>query len=578
MKKILIRSIVCIALLSSCAFKKSNEESSSNDALKGHGGIQIDPSEIDNDGDMLSLKDEVSLGASDNIVTLPKIIPVSVSSELKIHKSKDDYYKINSSSRSFNEEIRTRIYSKILEENFKLDVDRDKDVESYMFSAISLFELSLKDRVEILEFLSSGNITGTQFEFDISLEIESYGFVEKIDSIVAEISLLDKVSGEIDKITDFVLKSPTGGELVILNKIEGKTILSVNTSVPSLLLKNDVLENISKGNKEIIFSINSFRYVINERVFSSLEVENSVLAKNTRFIFFNKTKFQTVYVPFGSRVKDALDKLGQNYDFLSSGEIVGVNGLKSSNISSINPELLKEYEYDRTSWYGIGNKNNVDDLITSDYSFHGVFLVSNIDLMNGHRKKFEYDISDTKEINLSLYRNDFTVLEFTKSNKVFNSKTINYKYSCCEMSGRNDVQKCRNISSSGIKVETSENNSVDPDDLARELSFFYLNKNPIDFKKMSLDKKVYISRDRSKLYMMLDADSTNYLTLKIKDGNDDILNVVTGDTNSHRAPSCELGSGIWRNDRVITKKEQKNFNIKATVFGISTLDRNQEEL
>lgn len=555
----------------SCSRKEDLKDIGEQDYLNGTVASKIDPSETDDDGDNLSMRDEISLGTSDSVVNMPIIRPISVLSELKIHKSQKDYYRIVSNSKSFDEEIRTRIYSKILVDDFKMEVQRDYDIEDYMFSSISLLELSLKDRVEILEYLSSGQITGSQFKFDISLEINSYDFIEKIDSIVAQISLLDRVSGDIEKITDFTLRSPTGGELIILDRFNGNLVLNVDTSIPTLLLRNEVLENISNGNKEIIFSINSFRYSFSGRTLSSNEVESSVLAKNSRFIYFDKNKLSSTFVPIGKSVKEALSRINYNYEALNTGEIVSLNNKKSSNITSVNPDLLKDYEYDRTSWYGIGNKNNINDVISSDNQLHGLFYATNIDLMNGHRTKFEYDLSASSKINLSLYRNDKAILEFSKKNTIRNRVEVDYKYQCCNLGGRNDVMRCFSHNGRTVKVNTAFDYSVDPIVLKNELSGIYINDIEIDLNKMITDGAAYLSKDKTKFYIELNATSSNLLNFDIKDEDQNFLDFNLG----HRGaiPSCDSG-GVDRVKRFRSKQNEKQYNLKATVFGITTLDRN----
>jgi len=407
MKKILI--FLIFFSLSSCWIDLDKDDESGASNTSGYEGLS-DSQILDTDGDLLEDGFETVLGLNPSKVDLPTIVPASVKSLLNISTDEGGRYKLTSTSSDMSHEITKRLSGNILTNHYLIETDRENSLDSWLFGSSSILQLSLKDRMVILNHIENGHRIDGDMTLSIDLRFNSLTQVQKYQNIIGALSTLDRQTGEFEELRSFTFKSPRGGNLQVANSERKSFVLNVATSLPILYITEENLKELVSGRKELVFSIKSYSYELGGNQYLSTDVYENILTRNSIFFFLAKNLLSREYVPLNSGVGSILRNMGKSYQSSALGEILTVNELSSTNTAAINPNLLKDYEYERTNWYGLNNQNNINSSVLENHH-SGILNISNIDLAKGINKTFKSTKKHTNDYNLSLLRNDVVLIK-----------------------------------------------------------------------------------------------------------------------------------------------------------------------
>lgn len=409
----LCKALIVTLLLTACAFKKDSENGAGEN--KNTESIEVEdqlPQDSDLDGDMVLDSVEARIGLDSSIPNIPKIIPSEMKAKLEVVGSDGVLFVAKSDAKGISHELQKRISTNVLEKYFEVKTGREEQIDAGLLSSTSLLELSLRERETVLEKIEGEGDLDARLVLGVNLEFDGFWQISKYSNLIGAISLLNKATGDIEEIINFTFKTPTGGDLQVDNLQRTRFDLDLSSSVPVFYLSRDDLRDVMSDRKEILFSIKGFHYLLNGNVYSFGDVFNSVNSVNSLFFFGVDEKIQYTFTKKNQSLDMVLKSLEKKVKFDVSGEILNVDEIQSTNISAINPDLLKEYEFSRRSWYGLEHGNFASSSIEEDIS--GLVSLSNIDLALGLNKGFEKRLGMTNIFEQEFLKNDVAIIRLKK--------------------------------------------------------------------------------------------------------------------------------------------------------------------
>jgi len=594
---------VMLFLLSSCWLNiKDNSEQNEQggQGYSSHTGLGNDPAGIDFDGDAIPLIIEQELGMSDEHPDFPIIRPVSALTKISIFKNGEQVLSTKSESKSFDKELRSRIASQILENKYGIDPNRSSYIDMSLLSSLLLLNLKLDQKMPLIEYIENDNELLAGLDIDLDLEFDGFKQLGQYENIVVSLRLLDTQSGELEDIKNFNLKNTQGGDLVIPNLGKDKFKLNVKTSIPDIFLNSDLVRQVLEGKKSFLISVSNYRYRLNSLLFEASETYNSILTKNVRFILDSGRNLNYYFIDRGIPLVSIFAKINVPYDATASGDIINILNRQSTNITTINPDLLKDDELDRASWHGYNIGERIDSYF-NDENYSGFLYFRNIDLIKGLNQSFEIEKSGDNEGSVRIFREDkiFMTIEKVEMAASYEEETYtvpgrgkrcwcairheprpdreprgkeriacsDHEYVACETYPTACVGIDRNFS--GVEER--------PVPIVRDdFKFIFIQKNNEKISVLDLvdSGKAYISSDKMKLYIELINDTKKEMFLKFYTEKKRDLVFNNGHVGYRGA--CDIDHfAETRPASIIEKKDAifSGFRFNAVINGMTRLDR-----